>query len=596
MRKRLIIIGALLVVVMLVLGACAPTPQVVAPPTPAAFEVISLDIKPQEVVAGETVTVTVVVKNIGGSEGTYAAILTVDGVFLETKEVALTPGSSTVVTFSLVKDTPGTYEISIGELSATLTIKEKVVAPPTPAEVITNDTWTISGDIYLLASRGAGHRIYREIIGTHSLLGGSIDYIYQEISLYWNAIRQSNTLILFNATAESLSVLGDWPEQYKKVYPFTVNELGKIELPFALLKRQDDGLIRAIIIANSESKIIEFVTIMANRKVPVSTPWTLRDGEIVASQIGDVWFEAPKELSDATLAPTQTPTESELAELRSQIATLKGGLSAKEAAIQELQKQVDEKSKRIRELEDTVARLEKALEGATSPPVSIPQQTHTLENEHFVIHYFTGCEEDARETLDSAMWVREQTMKMYPHHLGFKVNIYLYHTPEGWAPLVAAVARTDSSSAAIAIRCPSWEGHWGGYEQLDNPFRRVLNHEYVHAAFYKDLFSKSAGYGDQPSWFSQGIAEYISGNYLPSYEKWVREAVQRGSFVIDEPYSWGLYIVEYMYQEYGQEKIVNLVKSTAPTFEDALSKELGVSPSEFEDGWRAHLAEKFGDE
>lgn len=121
MRKTLITVGTLLLAILLVLGACAPAPP--------EFEVISLDIKPVEAVAGETVSIIAVVENIGGSEGTYAVILTVDGVTVEAKETALiTPGSSTVVTFSLVKDAPGTYEIGMGELSSSLTIT------PTPPE------------------------------------------------------------------------------------------------------------------------------------------------------------------------------------------------------------------------------------------------------------------------------------------------------------------------------------------------------------------------------------------------------------------------------------------------------------------------------
>jgi hypothetical protein len=140
MRKILIIIGTSLVAILFLLGACAPTPapapeKTPAPasaraptpaPTSAEFEVISLDIKPTEVMAGETVGITAVVKNIGGSEGTYAVILTVDGVTAEVKEVAITPGSSKVVNFSLVEDTPGTYEIGIGEVTSSLTVKKEL--------------------------------------------------------------------------------------------------------------------------------------------------------------------------------------------------------------------------------------------------------------------------------------------------------------------------------------------------------------------------------------------------------------------------------------------------------------------------------------
>jgi|GEM_PF-4375707 len=49
-----------------------------------------------------------------------------------------------------------------------------------------------------------------------------------------------------------------------------------------------------------------------------------------------------------------------------------------------------------------------------------------------------------------------------------------------------------------------------------------------------------------------------------------------------------------MYKEYGKEKIISLIKSDAPTFLDAIRKELGISPAEFEQGWKTYLANKFG--
>lgn len=111
------IVGILLIAMSLVLGACAPAPA------PAEFEVVSLDIAPPEVTAGETVSITAEVENIGGSEGSYATVLTVDGVSIETKEVAIAPGESETITFSLVKDAAGTYEIGIGGLSSSLMVK-----------------------------------------------------------------------------------------------------------------------------------------------------------------------------------------------------------------------------------------------------------------------------------------------------------------------------------------------------------------------------------------------------------------------------------------------------------------------------------------
>jgi len=76
--------------------------------------------------AGEAVSITAEVKNTGGSEGTYTAILTIDGIEVETKDITVAAGATDAVTFWLVKDTPGTYSISVALLSSTLTVKPTV--------------------------------------------------------------------------------------------------------------------------------------------------------------------------------------------------------------------------------------------------------------------------------------------------------------------------------------------------------------------------------------------------------------------------------------------------------------------------------------
>ena len=132
-----------------------PTPSPAPTPTPAEFKVTSLDIKPPEVSAGETVSITAVVENAGGTEGAYAAILSVDGVTAETKEVTLTPGSSKVVTFSLVKDAPGTYEIDMGGVSSSLTVKEELIVREIELKY---DDGQVDDEVFVSAS-GGGYMI-----------------------------------------------------------------------------------------------------------------------------------------------------------------------------------------------------------------------------------------------------------------------------------------------------------------------------------------------------------------------------------------------------------------------------------------------------
>jgi hypothetical protein len=79
---------------------------------------------PSEAVAGETVITTVQLTNIGNSEGNHKAILTAEGVDVKTAYTKLAPGAMGTVTFSLIKDTPGTYNIGVDGLSGTFRVLE----------------------------------------------------------------------------------------------------------------------------------------------------------------------------------------------------------------------------------------------------------------------------------------------------------------------------------------------------------------------------------------------------------------------------------------------------------------------------------------
>lgn len=92
----------------------------------AEFQMDKLIVSPTEVLAGRLAMVTVDVTNIGEVDGDCEVTLRVNGRVLETNNVTIAAESNRTVTFKLLEDKGGTYNVSVNGLSGTLT----VVMPP----------------------------------------------------------------------------------------------------------------------------------------------------------------------------------------------------------------------------------------------------------------------------------------------------------------------------------------------------------------------------------------------------------------------------------------------------------------------------------
>ena len=96
---------------------------------PAEFEISNLSIAPSEAQTGETVTISVELKNTGESEGSYNLTLKVNGAIEDEKTITLAGGESRIVEFKVAKDSAGTYNIEISGLTRTLKVKEAHAQP-----------------------------------------------------------------------------------------------------------------------------------------------------------------------------------------------------------------------------------------------------------------------------------------------------------------------------------------------------------------------------------------------------------------------------------------------------------------------------------
>lgn len=120
-RTIYIVLSWLLLATLLACGGAPGSPQALTP-----FEVVSLTITPAEVITGKAATVTARVANIGTTKGTYTAILTINDVQAEKKEVSIPPEGIETVTFTINKNDSGTFTLKLGELSQTLVVKKLV--------------------------------------------------------------------------------------------------------------------------------------------------------------------------------------------------------------------------------------------------------------------------------------------------------------------------------------------------------------------------------------------------------------------------------------------------------------------------------------
>jgi hypothetical protein len=90
----------------------------------AVFRTTQLSISPAEVEIEEQITISAVVTNVGEAWDIYTVTLQINGVIEATEYVTLDAGQATTVTFTVVKDLPGIYEVEVSGLTGSFTVVE----------------------------------------------------------------------------------------------------------------------------------------------------------------------------------------------------------------------------------------------------------------------------------------------------------------------------------------------------------------------------------------------------------------------------------------------------------------------------------------
>jgi DMSO/TMAO reductase YedYZ molybdopterin-dependent catalytic subunit len=93
-------------------------------PTPASFNVSSMEISADEIDVGEEITITIMVDNAGETEGVYKVVCKINGVVVDEKEITLAGGSKEPVVFTLSMDEAGSKIIEVNGLTIGLVVRE----------------------------------------------------------------------------------------------------------------------------------------------------------------------------------------------------------------------------------------------------------------------------------------------------------------------------------------------------------------------------------------------------------------------------------------------------------------------------------------
>jgi len=110
------------------------------PPGPAAFETTGLKINPPEIDPGQELIITATVANTGDISGGYMAELKINDTTQQTMQVIVGAGETKAITFAVVKDTPGIYEVVLGELNGQFEVIKPATPPQSSNPTIDNPT------------------------------------------------------------------------------------------------------------------------------------------------------------------------------------------------------------------------------------------------------------------------------------------------------------------------------------------------------------------------------------------------------------------------------------------------------------------------
>jgi hypothetical protein len=233
---------------------------------------------------------------------------------------------------------------------------------------------------------------------------------------------------------------------------------------------------------------------------------------------------------------------------------------------------------------------------------------HILQTEHFDVYYYPEMRELAER---GANWAEESydhlsnklnyeidrriPLIFYSSHLHFQqTNVSPYFLPEGVAGFF------EFLKGRVVI--PS-DGSW-------HRFKRVIRHELAHVFTYSKMQRsyrdhRSVNRSGMPLWFTEGIAEYLSGEWDDQSDMVIRDAVINnylvplteihrinGTYLM---YKEGEDLLRYIDRTYGSEKVLLVLENLwrAVKFEQVFVGTIGKTYKQLSKEWVYDLKKRY---
>jgi len=151
---------------------------------PAAFSLDNLYIRPAEAQSREVVIITALVTNTGGSEGSHTVVLNINDAEEDKISVTLGAGESKKVSFSVSREEPGSYAVTVDDLSDSFTVASGSLATDSGVQIKVSGTTGLQFSGSYMVMTFGGQVTSKSVDGTvpsqYSVAGTMVSAVFQK--------------------------------------------------------------------------------------------------------------------------------------------------------------------------------------------------------------------------------------------------------------------------------------------------------------------------------------------------------------------------------------------------------------------------------